>query len=355
MPDDPEKTVQKVRADNPVSHEVSMKRIIFAVFLSLLSLLPLPAAHAQSEQPTIYVIQKGDTLWGLCDRFIKDPFYWPNLWARNQVITNPHLIFPGQRVRIYPDRIELADQKPPAAQPEAQPAPPEQVAQETIFTVSGGEGYILETDMQPAGAIIQTNHDRTIVGQEDVVYTDIGTSHGAKSGDKFTIYKKMNSFYNPKTFEFLGHKVLTLGSLTLTDMEEKSSRAVITQSYLEITSGSLLMPYRDKRREIPLKAATKDLRGNIIDSRLGNITIGAEEVVYLDLGTEQGVEVGNMLYVVKDVKPDSRYVNRDVGNLPKEVLGAVVVVEAGVKTCTALIVKSIEAIHVGDQVQLLKN
>jgi hypothetical protein len=328
-----------------------MKRIIFAVFLSLLSLLPPLIADAQPEQPTIYVIKRGDTLWGLCDRFIKDPFYWPNLWARNQVITNPHLIFPGQRVRIFSDRIELEDRNPPAALP----APPEQVAQETFFTVSGAEGYILETDMQPSGIIIQTNHDRTIVGQEDVVYTDMGASLGAKSGDNFSIFKKMKALYHPKTHAFLGHKMLSLGSLKLTDMEDKSSRAVITQSYLEITSGSLLMPYRDKRREIALKAATTELHGSIIDSRLGNITIGAEDVVYLDLGTSQGVEVGNMLYVVKDVQPDSRFVTRDVGNLPKEVLGAVVVVETGARTSTALVVKSVDAIHVGDQVQLLKN
>jgi LysM repeat protein len=327
-----------------------MKRIIFAVILSLLSLLPPPTADAQQEQPTIYVVKKGDTLWGLCDRFIKDPFYWPNLWARNQKITNPHLIFPGQRLRIYPDRIEIEDVKPPE-----QPAPPEQVAEEKTFTVSGAEGFILETDTQPSGVIIQTNHDRTIVGQDDVVYTDIGASLGAKSGDSYSIYTKMKALYHPETHDFLGHKILCLGSLTLTDMEEKSSRAFITKSYLEITSGSLLMPYRDKRREISLKSASKDLSGHIIDSRLGNITIGEEDVVYLDLGTAQGVEVGNMLYVVKDVKPDSRFVNRDVGNLPKEVLGAIVVVETGEKTSTALVVKSVDPIHVGDQVQLLKN
>ena len=167
--------------------------------------------------------------------------------------------------------------------------------------------------------------------------------------------KKRRCVYHPVTNDFLGYKILSLGTLRLTDMEEKSSRAMITQSYLEITSGSLLMPYREKRREIVLKAANKELHGFIIDTRLGNITTGEADVVYLDLGTAQGVEVGNMLYVVKDVKPDSRYVTRDVGALPKEVIGAVVVVETGEKTSTALVVKSADVIHVGDQVQLLKN
>ncbi|NMC75203.1 MAG: LysM peptidoglycan-binding domain-containing protein [Geobacteraceae bacterium] len=328
-----------------------MKRIIFAVLLSLLPLaLPL-AADAQSDQPTIYVVKRGDTLWGLSNRFLKDPFYWPNLWARNQVITNPHLIFPGQRLRIYPDRIEIDDQRPQAMQT----AQPEQTAEETTFTVSGAEGYILETDMEPSGTIIQTNHDRTIVGQDDVVYTDIGTSRGAKSGDTYSIFKKVKAVYHPVTYEFLGHKILSLGALKLTDMEDRSSRAMITRSYLEITSGSLLMPYRDKRREVALKAASRELHGLIIDTRMGNITTGESDVVYLDLGTAQGVEVGNMLYVVKDVKPDSRHVTRDVGTLPREVIGAVVVVETGEKTSTALVVKSADVIHVGDQVQLLKN
>lgn len=328
-----------------------MKTIIFAVFLSLLSLLPPLAADAQPEQPTIYVIKKGDTLWGLSDRFLKDPFYWPNLWARNQIITNPHLIYPGQRVRIFADRIEIEGQTPPALQP----AQPEEIAQEATFTVSGAEGYILESEIQPSGAIIQTNHDRTLVGQDDVVYTDIGVSHGAKSGDVYSIFKKMKALYHPETHDFLGYKILSLGSLTLTDMEDKSSRAVITKSYLEITAGSLLMPYQEKRREISLKSARNDLSGHIIDTRLGNITTGEEDIVYLDLGTSHGVEVGNMLYVVKDVKPDSRYVNRDVGNLPKEVIGAVILVETGERTSTALVVKSADVIHVGDQVQLLKN
>ena len=62
---------------------------------------------AKSE-PTVYIVKKGDTLWGLSDRFMKDPYYWPDLWARNpQRIVNPHFIYPGQKLRIYPDRIEV--------------------------------------------------------------------------------------------------------------------------------------------------------------------------------------------------------------------------------------------------------
>jgi hypothetical protein len=329
-----------------------MKKIVFAVFMSLLPLLVPLAAGAQSEKPTIYVVKKGDTLWGLSDRFLQDPFYWPNLWARNQVITNPHLIYPGQKVRIYPDRIEFIE---PETTPSKPAPPPEQVVPERIFTISGSEGFLLETNLNPAGTILQSDHNRLVVGQEDYVYTDIGTELGAKSGDKYSILKKVKKVYHPETGNFMGYKYLPLGTLELVDLEAKSSRAIITNSYLEISPGAQLVPYRDKRREIALKAADRNLDGYIIETRMGNITIGNEDIVYLDLGKNQGVKVGNMLYVVRDVPLDKTYVKRKAAPLPQQVLGAVVVVDVSDNTSTALVVKSVETIYLGDKVKLIKN
>ncbi|MHC1698433.1 MAG: LysM peptidoglycan-binding domain-containing protein [Geobacteraceae bacterium] len=329
-----------------------MKKIVFAVFMSLVPLLVPLAVGAQPEKPTIYVVKKGDTLWGLSNRFLQDPFYWPNLWARNQVITNPHLIYPRQRVRIYPDRIEIIE----SAAPRATSAPaPEQVVQERIFTLSGAEGYLLETDLIPAGTILQADHNRLIVGQEDTVYTDIGREMGAQSGDIYSIIKKVKKVFHPVSGSFMGYKFLPLGSLELLDLEAKSSRGIITNSFLEISPGDMLVPDRINRREVTLKAAKTSLDGYIIDTRLGNITTGMEDVVYLDLGNNQGLEVGNMLYVVRDVPLDKKYVQRPAEPLPQQLLGAVVVVDIAENTSTALVVKSVETIYLGDKVILLKN
>jgi hypothetical protein len=138
-------------------------------------------------------------------------------------------------------------------------------------------------------------------------------------------------------------------------MEEKASRAIVTTSYLEIEPGSFLLPYRERRREVTLKAATRELSGYIIETQTGNQAIAAGDVAFLDLGTSQGVEVGNMLYVARDVVPDQQYVHGTVDKLPEEVLGAVVVVDAGEKTSTALVVKSIDTIYIGDRVELKKS
>jgi LysM repeat protein len=343
-----------------------MKRILFAAVLLSMVFSGFQTVFAQIDEPTIYVIQKGDTLWGLSDKFLKDPYYWPDLWAANpKHITNPHLIFPGQRLKVYPDRIEVAEAEtavPGQPQGEASKVTKEMkeiaedVAKEKSFSVNGGEGFLLEKGFNAAGVIVATDHNRELLGEGDIAYTDIGSNSGAKEGKYYSIFKNAGPVSHPVSNVIIGSKIVPLGTLKLTEMEEKTSRAVITNSFMEIGAGAYLMPYRDRKREIPLRASDRDLSGYIVESLHGVITIGAGEIVFLDIGREQGLKTGNMLYVVRAVVPVQKYFDfRPLGKLPDEVLGAVVVVDTGKNTATALVVKSVDAIYLGDRVELKKS
>lgn len=340
-----------------------MKRMLFTVVLFMAVVAVSGSAFAKDEEPFVYVIKKGDTLWGLSDRFIKDPYYWPDLWANNPVITNPHFIFPGQKVKVYPDRIVVEGAPSPApaqvavgeSAPVVAKAPVEEVVQEKTFTVTGGAGFLLEKDVKPSGYIVSTSQGRVMVGEDDIVYSDIGLKQGGKVGDRYSIFKNMGTISHPITNFIMGYKIIPLGTLNLSEVEENASRGIVTKSFIELGVGSYLMPYRDRKREVALKAANRDLSGYIIESQTGNKANAAGDIVFIDLGTSQGLEVGNMLYIIRDVVPDSKYVSGSALKLPVEVLGALVVVDTGEKTATALIVKSIDTIYPADRVELKKS
>ena len=67
-----------------------------------------PEAAIEGE-PVYHKIVPRDTLWDISEKYLKDPFKWPGVWKNNPYIKNPHLIYPGNIVRITPDGIEVME------------------------------------------------------------------------------------------------------------------------------------------------------------------------------------------------------------------------------------------------------
>src|SRR5690606_2781180 len=91
------------------NHSPFVRRVLI-VLAAALGTVAVSYGVAQAQQsagpalnprhPDVYVVQPGDTLWDIASMFLRDPWYWPEIWQINPQVQNPHLIFPGDRLSL---------------------------------------------------------------------------------------------------------------------------------------------------------------------------------------------------------------------------------------------------------------
>jgi LysM repeat protein len=334
-------------------------RIRHIPLLAGLFLLLSGPAFGKAE-PQIYTIKKGDTLWGISQRFLKDPYYWPNLWANNPELPNPHFIYPGQKLAIYDGRIEIvpahteAEEAPaPPTTPPAAELPPETAAAPeavTVKTLGGNEGFVSAGDLQSLGTIVDTVDNRILITKDDTVFIDMADLGATEPGTLYSLCEIGNEIEHPVTGETIGYRVINLGTVKITDVGASVATGTITEASREIKRGALLRPYQPPRLEVTLQKATHKLGGYVVAAGGDQITLGQYDVVYLDLGAADGLEVGNLVNISRPREATELALqDRDL-QLPEVLLGNAVVLDTRPTTATALILKSAKPIFRGDRV-----
>ncbi len=65
------------------------------------------------DAPDQHVVVKGDTLWDISGKFLRNPWCWPQVWGMNRdEIRNPHWIYPGQVIWFDRARGRLSFDRP---------------------------------------------------------------------------------------------------------------------------------------------------------------------------------------------------------------------------------------------------
>ncbi|MEA3362953.1 MAG: LysM peptidoglycan-binding domain-containing protein [Thermodesulfobacteriota bacterium] len=339
-----------------------MTRTLFRWLSMLVLLLILSGtslAIAADEQ--IYTIKKGDTLWGLSERYMADPYYWPNVWAKNPEITNPHLIFPGQKVRILDGRLEIVPAYPEAGKSgdSDQIAPPTltSVAAESIKIKStgSGDGFIL-TDEESLGLLVDSVDNRILLTKNDIVFLKMKDTASVAVGDTYGLFERGGLIKHPETSEPIGTMMHNLGFLQVTEINGDTVVAKIGEVFREIARGAELFEYIPQRKEITLQRGTTDQGGYIIAGRERKSTLSVNDVIFIDLGSDDGLTSGNLFYLSRPRQASDEII-KQAGSiqLPDAVLGAAVTIETKAKTASAIIIKSVNAAHIGDKISIVTN
>jgi hypothetical protein len=279
-----------------------LNRIVFSLVLIL---LPSFAA-AQTQGYKDYTVHRGDTLWDICNKELQDPFLWPKVWKENPDIKNPDRIYPGQRIRIplYLAQKEIVPEIKPAAKPVIKPVlPKEKPEEKRVETVKKaylvpkdvliGSGFIGDSD-GGVGRITESMTGVTVMAKGDFAY--IETDKPATKGDRFFIVRVAEKVIHPKTGHNLGYLIEVLGVAEVVNSEKDSAKIKILTSFSEVTQGDLLRDYYDIEPALaPDNPRKPDLDGCIVATRQLHMVNGNWDIVYLDLGRKDGLEIGDML------------------------------------------------------------
>jgi hypothetical protein len=295
---------------NIALHAIFLWRIAVLTFAAAVS---TPAALAQSRDiklqenaPDRYVVEKGDTLWGIAGKFLKEPYRWPEIWRMNQEqIKNPHRISPGDVIvldrRQTPPALALLDTvklsprvRTEVLASEAIPSIPPRViepflTQPLVIDISG---------LDKAPRIVGTEENRVHLGSGGIAYV---TGISAGEGTVWQIYRQGKPLIDPDTKNTLGYEAVFLGTGRVSRAGNPATMEIVS-AVREISSGDRLVAVQGlaPRQYVP-RAPSSLIRGRVIGTYDGISTseAGRNSIVAINKGKRDGIEDGHVLAIVR--------------------------------------------------------
>jgi hypothetical protein len=350
----------------------------------VLAFAPTPALADEPltlapDAPSSYTVQKGDTLWGISGRFLRDPWRWPEIWGLNRTqIKDPHWIYPGDvvvldhlgpggapRLSIARGTVRLSPQ-----------TRVERLASDAIPSIPPGdiEPYLTPALVTPqpgmpnsAEIVAGRDRGRVVRGQNDRVYA-VGIDQ--KQGDAWLIYRPGKALVSPESSKVLGFENRFIGRAKVERFADVST-LLITESDQEVFVGDRLVPVpRETLINYVPHAPDKPMEGNIIASYRNESEMGRGSIVTIDRGQGDGVEVGNVFAVyhtvpsIQDPRPNTEapqllrfldqttyFVPDHYLDVPEERTGLMFVFRTFDRVSYAILLNTTDPVLVGDRIR----
>ena len=341
-----------------------MVRIISALILAVTAVCASAAEPLKlvNNPPDRHVVVRGDTLWGISGKFLKEPWRWPEIWNMNrEEIKNPHLIYPGQVVyldrsgktprlrlgkplksgsgtvklqpHVYSDPVQQAIPSIPPNQIEpflSQPLVVEQGELDTVPRIVAGPEY------------------RGMMGNGDQAFA---TAIPDASVVRWNVFRPGKPLIDPDTGATIGYEAFFLGNANLVQPGEPAALQ-ITVAKEEIMRGDRLIPappvniisYVPHRPDNQVAARVMTIYGGVSEG-------GRASIVSLNRGKNDGLEVGHVLALFRNriaSAIDQDTMRRVDTPIPEERYALVFVFRVFNGVSYALVLESSKPVTVGD-------
>lgn len=327
-----------------------------------------PRVELAPRAPERYVVKKGDTLWDISTMFLKDPWLWPEIWYTNPQIRNPHLIYPGDIItifwkdgqphlqitrdgEIYQTTLPITRLSPKVrVMPLAAAIPT--IPLDAIRPFLAHPRIVDIDEYRELPYVLRSMDGRLMSGANESVYVrGIGTDGPAR----FHVIRIGDEYVDPDTGDTLGYEAIEVGQGTITRHGDPATlRLEATQR--EAMQGDRLVPVQDMEFNTNFLPTPPDvdIDGQIIDVLDGVLQIGQYQIVTLNRGANDGLDVGDVLAIyqrgeeIDDDVPGA--VSSDV-RLPDAHAGTLLVFRTFDEVSYGLVMQATSEIHLLDMVR----
>lgn len=171
-------------------------------------------------------------------------------------------------------------------------------------------GYVqkapIETDNRVVGA--WNEQDGWMYSQRNEIYLNVGSDKGVQVGDVFAVVRPRGEVKSRWTKKgSLGTYVQEVGTVEVVRVKNDNSVARVRASCDSFLLGDLLQPMESRTAPIAEQRPSLDrfadpngkAVGRLFMSRDGREIVTAEQIVYVDLGSEDNVQIGDYMTVFR--------------------------------------------------------